>query len=91
MEPQNKFDYVLKLYEIAHQSQQYEGDGVWNRFNVLLTINTFFVGFLTFTYEQISFWLSVVIALSGVVINLLGLRSMYRLWKWHELQQKELE
>lgn len=81
----------MMIYEIANNTQQYEGDGIWNRFNVLVSINVLLLGIITLIYdkENVKILLMIISGFS-ILMNIWGLYSLYRLWTWHNYWKEKI-
>jgi hypothetical protein len=79
-------EHILQLYEIANSIHQYESNGIWNRFNILMSINVFLIGSfsLVFVYATEAHGLLIILAVSGIFMNICGLCIIYQSWKWHQ-------
>jgi len=74
------FDNYLKLYEQVHETHRYEGNGIWSRFSIMISLNVILLGLLAFSQNQ---GLLIVVCIVGVLFSLLAIRALNRLWKWH--------
>ena len=82
-------DNLLQLYSILFDKFNQEGDGIWNRFNIMFTINTAILGGLVYIYflESSPPWrIEILIGLCivGLLLAVWSLHVLKRLWFWHD-------
>ena len=66
---------------------QYEGAGIWSRFNIMFGINVSLFGLETVLFNsvcQTSEYLTFIIAFGGLSFSIWSIYVMQRLWSYHE-------
>ena len=66
---------------------QYEGAGIWSRFNIMFGINVSLFGLETVLFNSIcqtSEYLTFIIAFGGLSFSIWSIYVMQRLWSYHE-------
>ena len=66
---------------------QYEGTGIWSRFNIMFGINVSLFGLETVLFNsvcQTSEYLTFIIAFGGLSFSIWSIYVMQRLWSYHE-------
>lgn len=66
---------------------QYEGAGIWSRFNIMFGINVSLFGLETVLFSsvcQTSEYLTFIIAFGGLSFSIWSIYVMQRLWSYHE-------
>ena len=67
---------------------QYEGAGIWSRFNIMFGINVSLFGLETVLFNSIcqtSEYLTFIIAFGGLSFSIWSIYVMQRLWSYHEV------
>lgn len=82
-----EFGHLLDLYRVMHETQRYEGDGIWNRFNILISANIVLLGASGFVYSSTpqddAAVVIVCLATAGGFLSAWAAYVLHSLWKWH--------
>ncbi len=65
---------------------EYEGSGIWSRFNIMFTVNIFLFGIASFIFSsQPPYWAYFIIGLGvlGILLSLWSIYVLRKLWLWH--------
>jgi len=81
METKKNIDYYLQIYDQVHETHRYEGNGIWSRFNIMISLNMILFGLLTFLKNQKMF--IIIICVVGILLCLWAIYVLYKLWTWH--------
>lgn len=82
----SKADRIIMQYSIVQEVQKYEGEGIWGRFNIMLSTNTILMAAIGFFYSsKPSYWsvLVLVTSIGGLLHSFWALYVLRRLWLWH--------
>jgi hypothetical protein len=77
---------LMEIYKVAHDTQRYEGDGIWGRFNILVSLNIVLLGIVAFIYNAHAPSVKGIIATlsaCGALLSLWAVYVLHRLWLWH--------
>jgi hypothetical protein len=79
------FSVIMELYGEVNDTQRYEGEGIWNRFNILVTLHMVLFGVVSFIYSQLPEQRTIVgvLSVSGAILAAWGFYVLRRLWLWH--------
>jgi hypothetical protein len=82
----------FRLFELSMTKLNQEGDGIWNRFSILITLNLAFMGaYFGLTrpatdigYLSAEFFFAPLHGLVGMFVSIYSYIAIRRLWMWHE-------
>jgi hypothetical protein len=82
-------NYLFAIYQLVFEKHNQEGDGIWNRFNVMIGINVAMLGVFAFIYSSNArpiHWreLGIGICIVGLSVCFWSLYVLKNLWLWHE-------
>lgn len=83
------FEQRIRLYELFLQKETHAGDGIWQRFNFLSTINLALFGAFGFMslreseYSEFSV-MKTYVAVGGLILSLSTIASLIRLYRWRD-------
>ena len=88
-EQTEKFSHLMDLYGILFEKFNQEGDGIWERFNIMVGINIALFGgfvYIFFAEPRPTLWcvISLLLALVGVLLTSWSIFVLDQLWLWHE-------
>jgi hypothetical protein len=78
--------HLLDIYERVNETHRYEGEGIWSRFNILLSLHVVLfgaVGFLFSSQPPRASTIALLISLAGCLLSLWAIYVLQRLWLWH--------
>jgi hypothetical protein len=78
---------LVEYYGYTLCQLQYEGSGIWSRFNILFGLNISLFGLETVLFTigfRASEYLTLIIAIGGILFSLWSLYVMQRLWGYHD-------
>ena len=66
---------------------QYEGAGIWNRFNIMITLNGSLLGLVAFAYEKVTvqdkYLFLLFFSIIGLLFSIWSLYVLKKLWIYH--------
>lgn len=77
---------LIQLYEIMNEQQKYEGSGIWERFNIMFSVNIVIFGLVAFVFtNHPPYWKIIIVIMSslGFLLSLWSIYVLQRLWLWH--------
>lgn len=77
---------ILDVYARVNETQQYEGAGIWSRFNILVSLHMVLFGAVAFVLSSSSRGGRVLVGVLSVgacFLSLWGVYVLRRLWLWH--------
>jgi hypothetical protein len=83
---QPDFDDILTIYGVVNEIQRYEGEGIWSRFNIIVSLHAVLFGAVAFTYSSQppnGRGLVSVLSIGGCLLALWATYVLRRLWLWH--------
>lgn len=84
--PRTHLNELMTQYTAIISQQQYEGDGIWKRFNILLGTQIVLIGaaYYAANLNQLEFLLiSLSLAIIGLILSLWSLKVCRLLWGYH--------
>jgi len=81
-----ELENLVELYSIMLGHGQYEGSGIWDRFNIMFSVNMVLFGVVAFIFSnQPDNWkiFIIIIGVLGVLLSLWSVYVLRRLWMWH--------
>ena len=80
------FEVVREIYGIVHETHRYEGNGIWNRFNILVSLHMVLFGAAAFIYSSPqpgARTLLTILSVAGCLLSLWAVHVLRRLWLYH--------
>lgn len=80
------FADLMQVYSIVNETQRYEGEGIWSRFNIMVSLHMVLLGAVAFAYSSgppNGQALISVLSVGGCLLSLWGIYVLRRLWLWH--------
>lgn len=77
---------LLQVYSQVNETQRYEGEGIWSRFNILVSLHMVLFGAVAFIFSSQppgAQALVAIVSLGGALISLWAIYVLRRLWLWH--------
>ena len=77
---------LLSIYTQVNEVQRYEGEGIWSRFNILVSLNMVLFGAVTFVFTAKidgGDTLIKLVSIFGCFLTLWAVYVLRRLWMWH--------
>ena len=88
-----KFNYVFQMYGFMLGNIKHEGNGIWNRFNIIVGINIGLFGIIAFfNSDQTNSWQEIAIGIGavGFIHSVWSIYVLRQLWRWHEYWREAL-
>jgi hypothetical protein len=77
---------LMEIYAQVNEIQRYEGEGIWSRFNILVSLNMVLFGAVTFVFTAKidgGDTLTKLVSIFGCLLTLWAVYVLRRLWMWH--------